>query len=49
MSEETQPKEIPKSKLRRILQAVGAVVVTLFVLWFLFGIPAYLLFGMFFE
>ncbi len=49
MSDETQRKEIPKSKLRRILQPIGAVVVTLFALWFLFGIPAYLLFGMFFE
>ena len=45
MSDETQR----KSKLRRILQPIAAVVVTLFALWFLFGIPAYLLFGMFFE
>lgn len=49
MSEDTQHREIPKSKLRRVLQAIGAVVVTLLALWFLFGIPAYLLFGMFFE
>ncbi len=49
MSEDTQHKAIPKSKLRRVLQAIGAVLVTLFGLWFLFGIPAYLLFGMFFE
>ncbi len=49
MSEETQHKEIPKSKLRRILRPIGAVLVTLFALWFLFGIPAYLLFGTFFE
>ncbi|NOX49211.1 MAG: hypothetical protein GXP16_01575 [Gammaproteobacteria bacterium] len=37
------------TRLVRILQSIGAVVVTIVVLWFLFGIPAYLLFDTFFE
>ncbi|MFT7653067.1 MAG: hypothetical protein ACI9UU_002176 [Candidatus Azotimanducaceae bacterium] len=36
-------------KLVKFLQRVGALVVTIAALWFLFGIPAYLLFGTFFE
>jgi hypothetical protein len=39
----------PKSRSRRVLQHIGAAIATVFVLWFLFGIPGYLLFGMFFE
>ncbi len=33
----------------RTIQYVGAAAVTLFALWFLFGIPAYLLFAQFFA
>ncbi len=33
----------------RIFQYIGAAAVTVFALWFLFGIPAYLLFGQLFE
>jgi len=33
----------------KVLQSLGAAAVTLFALWFLFGIPAYLLFGKFFD
>jgi hypothetical protein len=46
LSHETQNKP---GKLVKFLQRVGALVVTLASLWFLFGIPAYLLFGTFFE
>jgi hypothetical protein len=34
---------------RKLLERVIAVVVTAGVLWFLFGIPAYLLFGILFD
>lgn len=43
-----EPQDQP-SKLVKYLQRVGAFIVTLASLWFLFGIPAYLLFGTFFE
>ncbi len=33
----------------RIIQSIGAIIVTALVLWFLFGVPAYLLFGFLFE
>lgn len=33
----------------RIAQSIGAMIVTGLILWFLFGVPAYLLFGMFFD
>jgi len=33
----------------RIVQSVGAVIATAFVLWFLFGVPAYILFGSLFD
>ena len=46
---ESQETPAPISVLRRTLQYVGALLVTGFLLWFLFGIPAYLLFGMFFD
>lgn len=36
-------------KLRRVLQVVGAVLATAFALWFLFGIPGYVLFNSFFT
>ena len=44
---ESEPTE-PQRPLVRALQMLGAGLVTLFALWFLFGIPAYLLFGTFF-
>jgi len=31
------------------LQVIGAVLATAFALWFLFGVPAYVLFNNFFE
>jgi hypothetical protein len=49
MQAEPEISQPPKSRSRRILQYIGAVIVTVFALWFLFGIPGYLLFGMFFE
>ncbi len=43
-------KELRSSgKWMRIIQSVGAIIVTGLVLWFLFGVPAYLLFGIFFS
>ena len=36
-------------KWGRIIQSIGAIIVTGLVLWFLFGVPAYLLFGIFFS
>ena len=48
-SENDQPVETRPSRLVRVLQSAGAILVTGFALWFLFGIPAYLLFGIFFE
>lgn len=39
----------PTSKLVRVMQSVGAALVALGALWFLFGIPAYLLFGSIFD
>ncbi len=39
----------PVSKPMRIIQYIGAALATAFVLWFLFGIPMYLLFGVLFE
>lgn len=38
-----------RSTLVRFVQSAGAILATLACLWFLFGIPAYLLFGIFFE
>ena len=42
---DAETEELPRS--RRIMQVAGAVIVTAFALWFLFGIPAYLLFSQF--
>ena len=39
----------PTSLLVRIIQSIGAIIVTALVFWFLFGVPAYLLFGIFFR
>jgi|TARA_B110000971_G_scaffold209379_1_gene235462 hypothetical protein len=33
----------------RVLRSLGAIIVTAIVLYMLFGVPAYLLFGMFFS
>jgi hypothetical protein len=48
-SEDTPPVTDKPSGFVRVMQVIGAVCVTAFALWFLFGIPAYLLFGIFFE
>ena len=48
-SEETQAARAKSTGLRRAMEVAGALLVTAFALWFLFGIPAYLLFGIFFE
>lgn len=37
------------SLLVRVIQSIGAIIVTALVFWFLFGVPAYLLFGIFFR
>ena len=43
-------KEIQSTrKWMRVIQSIGAIIVTGLVLWFLFGVPAYLLFGIFFS
>jgi len=47
-TEESREKQ-PTSKWVRIIQSIGAIIVTGLVLWFLFGVPAYLLFGIFFP
>jgi hypothetical protein len=39
----------PAKKSVRTAQSIGAAIVTALLLWFLFGIPAYLLFGIFFN
>ena len=39
----------PMKRWMRIIQSIGAIIVTGLVLWFLFGVPAYLLFGFLFE
>jgi hypothetical protein len=41
--------EPPEPKYTRLLQVIGALIATGFALWFLFGIPVYVLFGSFFE
>lgn len=38
----------PRNRLLSVIQVLGAVAVTLGVLWFLFGVPAVLLFEVFF-
>ena len=38
-----------RSGLVRVVQVVGALLATGFVLWFLFGVPAYILFGSLFD
>jgi hypothetical protein len=38
----------PRNRLLSIVQGLGAAAVTLGVLWFLFGVPAVLLFEVFF-
>jgi hypothetical protein len=48
-SENTQVEATKRSGLVRVLQSIGAMAVAAFALWFLFGIPAYLLFGALFE
>lgn len=45
----TDEQGVPASKTKRILQSIGAIIVTGLVFYFIFGIPAYLLFGMFFD
>lgn len=45
----TEQGALPASKTKRVLQSIGAVIVTGLVFYFIFGIPAYLLFGMFFD
>ena len=52
-AQEVPEGELPDQKVPtrpgiRILQYAGAIIATAFALWFLFGIPAYLLFGIFF-
>ncbi len=44
----TQPGRA-QGRSARVLQSIGATIVTAGALWFLFGVPAYLLFGIFFE
>jgi len=39
----------PIGRWTRIIQSIGAIIVTAFVLWFLFGVPAHLLFSFLFE
>jgi hypothetical protein len=39
----------PLGRWMRILQSIGAIIVTGLILWFLFGVPAYLLFGFLFQ
>ena len=48
-SDDTPPVTSKPSGMMRVIQVIGALCVTAFALWFLFGIPAYLLFGIFFE
>lgn len=38
-----------RPRAMRLLQFMCALLITYFALWFLFGIPAYLFFGVFFE
>jgi len=47
-SEDSNTKR-PIGRWTRIIQSIGAIIVTALVLWFLFGVPAYLLFGFLFE
>ena len=47
-SEDSNTKR-PVGRWMRILQSIGAIIVTALALWFLFGVPAYLLFGFLFE
>lgn len=42
-------RRVPRRKFVRVMQSIGAILITLFALWFLFGVPAYLLFGIFFQ
>lgn len=37
------PLKKPKNKLVRVAQSIGALVVTAIALWYLFGIPVYIL------
>ena len=46
---EDQNAKRPIGRWMRIIQSIGAIIVTALVLWFLFGVPAYLLFGFLFE
>lgn len=46
---ENRKADPPASLLLRVIQSIGAIIVTALVFWFLFGVPAYLLFGMFFR
>jgi len=48
-SEDSQTDAAKPTGLVRVLQNTGAVLIAAFALWFLFGIPAYLLFGIFFD
>jgi len=52
-SEDTQSSEqseaIQRTRFLRFAQSMGACAVAMVCLWFLFGIPAYLLFGIFFD
>jgi len=41
--------ELPARRSVRVLQSIGAAIVTILVLFLLFGIPARLLFGTFFD
>jgi hypothetical protein len=48
ISEDSSTKR-PVGRWMRIIQSIGAIIVTGLVLWFLFGVPAYILFGFLFE
>ncbi len=39
---------VSETRPKRILQYIGAALATAFVLWFLFGIPAYILYSSYF-
>lgn len=43
------PENAAPSRRTRLFQSIIAMIVTVGALWFLFGIPAYLLFGGFFD
>ena len=49
MTSEDSNTKRPAGRWTRIIQSIGAIIVTAFALWFLFGVPAYLLFGFLFE